>query len=114
MSDEMVIFTRTFDLLTWLLPQTEKFPKSQRFIVTKRLTDAILDFQEALFQANAHRKEKRLIYLRDADACLGKLRLYVRLAYQWKWFTVGQFEHVSKMIEEIGKLLGGWLKQSQL
>ena len=40
MPEEMVIFSRTFDLLTWLLPQAEKFPKPQRFIISQRLTDA--------------------------------------------------------------------------
>ena len=114
MPEEMVIFSRTFDLLTWLLPQAEKFPKSQRFFVTKRLLDAAMNFQEALIHANAHRQEKRLNYLRDADAYLGDLRLYLRLVYQWKWLSSSQYEHVSKMIEEIGRLLGGWMKQSGL
>ena len=49
---ELVIFTQTYDLLTWLLPQCERFPKSQRFVVTQRLQDAALDFQEAIFEAN--------------------------------------------------------------
>jgi four helix bundle protein len=112
MVENMVIFTRTFDLLTWLLPAIEKFPKAQRFMVTKRLTDAALDFQEALFDANARRGEERLTYLRCADAHLNKLRLYLRLSYQWHWLKAGQYEHVCKQIEEIGRLLGGWLKQS--
>jgi len=43
---------------------------------------------------------------------LTTLRLYLRLAYQWRWLDSGQYEHVSKMVEEIGRLLGGWLKQS--
>lgn len=112
MSNEMVIFTRTFDLLTWLLPAADHFPKAQRFVVTKRLTDAVLDFQEALFDANAERQVERTAYLRRADAHLNKLRLYLRLAYQWRWLDSGQYEHVSKMVEEIGRLLGGWLKHS--
>lgn len=112
MPEEMVIFTRTFDLLTWLLPSAEGFPKAQRFTVTKRLTDAALDFQEALFHANARRDGERLEYLQEADAHLDKLRLYLRLVYQWQWLSVGQYEHVSKMVEEIGRLLGGWIKQS--
>jgi hypothetical protein len=112
MSEDMVIFTRTFDLLTWLLPCCQKFPKAQRFIVTKRLEDAALDFQEALFHANAHRGTVRLQHLRDADAHLNTLRLYLRFAFQWGWLSSGQYEHVSKMVAEIGKLLGGWLKQS--
>lgn len=114
MSGDMVIFSRTFDLLTWLLPHCENFPRAQRYLVTQRLGDSILDFQEALFYANSGRGEQRLRHLREADAHLGKLRLYLRLTYQWQWFDSGQYEHVSKMIEEIGRLLGGWLKQSAL
>jgi len=112
MSEEMVILTRTFDLLTWLLPHCERFPKAQRYLVVQRLGDAALNFQEALFHANSKRGEARLAHLREADAYLTTLRLYLRLAYQWAWFNSGQYEHVSKMVEEIGRLLGGWIKQS--
>lgn len=111
MSD-MVIFTRTYDLLTWLLPHCEKFPKAQRYFVVQRLADAALDFQEALCHANAHRGDQRLSHLHNADARLTTLRLYLRLAFDWRWLSTGQYEHVSKMIEEIGRLLGGWTKQS--
>ncbi len=112
MPEEMVIFTRTLDLLTWLLPQCEHFPKNQRFVVTKRLQDAALDFQEALYDANTHDGSQRLVHLRSADAHLNKLRLYLRLAHQWRWLSSGQYEHVSRMTAEIGRLLGGWIKQS--
>jgi hypothetical protein len=38
MSDqEMPIFTRTFDFLTWLLPATHHFPRAHRFTFTRRL-----------------------------------------------------------------------------
>jgi hypothetical protein len=47
--------------------------------------------------------------MREAVAYLTTLRLYLRLAYQWAWLNIGQYEHVSKMVEEIGRLLGGWL-----
>lgn len=111
--EDMVILTRTFDLLIWLLPRAEKFPAAQRFVVTKRLTDAALDFQEALFDANAHGGANRLAHLIDADAHLDKLRLYLRLAHQWRWLTAGQYQHVSAMVAEIGKLLGGWMRQTK-
>ncbi len=109
----MVIFTRTYDLLTWLLPHTVKFPKAQRFVVTERLSDAALDFQEAIFDANAHAGHERLAHLRQADAHLNKLRLYLRLVQRWGWLTSGQYEHVSAMVAEVGRLLGGWIKQTQ-
>lgn len=110
---EMVIFTRTYDLLGWLLPQAERFPRAQRFVVTQRLTGAALDFQEAIFAANAHRGRARLADLEQADARLNTLRLYLRLAHDWHWLTPGQYRHVSAMVVELGRLLGGWLKASR-
>lgn len=109
---ELVILTQTYDLLTWLLPQCERFPKSQRFVVTQRLQAAALDFQEALFEANAHMGTARLDRLRTADAHLNKLRLYLRLSRQWNWLSSGQYEHVSRMVASVGRLLGGWIKQT--
>jgi hypothetical protein len=110
---DLVIFTQTYDLLTWLLPQCERFPKSQRFVVTQRLQGAALDFQEALFEANARGGARRLEHLQAADAHLNKLRLYLRLARQWDWLSGGQYEHASRGVAGVGKLLGGWLKQTQ-
>jgi hypothetical protein len=45
------------------------------------------------------------------DAALNRLRLYLRMAHQWRWLSIGQYEHVSRMVTEIGRLLGGWLQQ---
>ena len=112
MAEEMIVFTRCYDLLAWLMPKAEKFPRAFRFTVTQRLMDAALDLQEALFEAQSLREAARLEALRNADVALNRLRLYLRLAYQWHWLNAGQYEHVSTLVAEIGKLLGGWIKQS--
>ena len=112
MGEEMVIFTRCFDLLTWLMPKAEKFPRAYRFTVTQRLMDAALDVQETLFTAQSQRAAARLTALRAADAALSRVRLYLRLAHQWQWLNTGQYGHASEMVAEIGRLLGGWLKQA--
>ncbi len=111
--NDLVIFTQTYDLLTWLLPQCERFPKTQRFVVTQRLLAAALDFQESIFEANARSGGARLAHLQAADAQLNKLRLYLRLAHHWAWLSAGQYEHVSRMVAGLGKLLGGWIKQTR-
>ena len=113
MSDDMIILTKTFDLLAWLGPRSEKFPKSYRLTVTQRLMNSALDFQEALFDAQSQGGTTRQKHLRSADANLNKLRLYLRLAHRWKWLNDGQYKHVSSMVAEIGRMLGGWLKASQ-
>ncbi len=112
MAEEMVIFTRTYDFISWLLPLTESFPRSQRFVVTQRLQNAALDFQELLIEANAERGAHRMEKLKSADAELRKVRLYLRLGQKWDWIKEGQYRHASAMVAEIGKLLGGWKKVS--
>lgn len=110
MSEEMVILTRTFDLLAWLLPRSEKFPKLYRLTVTQRLMGSALDFQEEIFEAINQSGTTRRKHLRTADSHLNKLRLYLRLVHHWRWFNDGQYRHVSVMVAEIGRLLGGWIK----
>ena len=109
----MVIFTRTYDFLSWIIPCTQNFPRSQRFVVTKRLQDAALDFQERIIEANRLWGRARLARLHEADAELDKVRLYLRLVVRWEWMSESQYRHVSGMVKEIGKMLGGWIKQTK-
>lgn len=106
----MPIFTRTFDFLAWLLPITNNFPRAHRHTVTKRLLDAAFDFNERIEEANVRRGQSRQAQLQLADEALGKVRAYLRLTSRLGWLSSGQYRHVSAMIVEIGKLLGGWIK----
>jgi hypothetical protein len=110
MAEELVLLTRTFDLLDWLLPKIETFPKAYRYTVTRHLADALLDFQEKLFLARKQRGARRLDLLTECDAHLEAVRVYLRLAHRWRWINDGQYEHVSRLAAEVGRLLGGWLK----
>jgi hypothetical protein len=107
---EMPIFTRTFDLLTWLLPATNHFPKIHRHTFTRRLLDAAFDLRERLEEANLRKANARIQQLLLADEALTKMRMYLRLAARWGWLSLGQYEHVAVMTNEIGRLLGGWQK----
>ena len=100
---EMPIFTRTYDLLTWLLPATNHFPRAHRHTVMRRLLDAAFDLRERLEEANLRHGAARLERL--ADEALARVRLYLRLATRWRWFSEGQYEHVATMVAEIGRLL---------
>jgi len=106
----MVIFTRTFDFLTWLLPVTNHFPRAHRHTFTRRLLDAAFDLREYLEEAQLRKGTVRKERLRLADEALARVRMYLRLAARWQWLSPGQYHHVSEMLNEIGRLLGGWLK----
>ena len=102
------IFVKTSDFILWLLEHTEKFPKSERFRLARRLEDSAFAFYETLIRATRS-KQKRAVLL-QADLELDKLRLYLRMAHARKLTNPQQYRFAAAAVIEIGRLLGGWLK----
>lgn len=108
--NESPIFSRTYDLLRWLLPQAIKFPREYRFTLAERVQRRALDFQETLITAGLQRGSARTASLRHADTQLAQLRQTLRLCHDLDLLTLRQYEHVAERLAEIGRLLGGWRK----
>lgn len=103
---ESPIFVRTYDWLRWLLPLTLQFPKSQRFLMAQRLQEKSLDFYDFLVAAG--RRVNVVQNLQQADVLLEQIRLNVRLCRDLDLLKPRQYEHAARLLDEIGRLLGGW------
>ena len=71
MAEDMIVFTRMFDLLAWLLPKCERFPRMYRSSVTQRLMDSALDAQEQAREQDegGHRQRRHGVWpAPDAEA----------------------------------------------
>jgi hypothetical protein len=108
MPKQSPLFSKTYDFILWLLNHTEKFPKSERFRMGKRLEDTAFAFYETLMIA-VRSQDKQMI-LSGADLELNKLRLYIRLSRDRNLTNPRQYQYAAERLTEIGKLLGGWLK----
>jgi hypothetical protein len=106
------IFVKTYDFLLWLIPLTLKFPKSQRFLLAERLSKMALDFYDLILEAvlEPARQTERLD---AADKLLTKIRLYLRLSHDLQCISPGQLEHAARLMDEIGRLIGGWKRKQQ-
>jgi hypothetical protein len=107
---ESPIYSRMYDLLLWLLPQVAQFPRAHRFGLGERITRLGLDLQDTLISAGLKPVSERRSFLFQADIQLAKLRRLLRLCKDLQVLSMGQYEHVSRMLAEIGRLLGGWHK----
>ena len=58
------------------------------------------------------RGNNRYKALIQADSSLDKAIHYLRLCQNWGWLNQGQYQHAVNFVAEIGRLLGGWIKQS--
>ncbi len=105
--NESPVFTKTHDLLLWLLPATRKFPRDQRFVLARRLQDQAFALQDALVSAGIDALNRQR-YLVQADTALTGLRKTLLLCHQMQLLSDGQYRHASGMTAEVGRLLGSW------
>lgn len=108
---ESPIFVRTYDWLHWILPLTLQFPKSQRFLMAQRLQEKSLRFYDHLVAAG--RRVNVADNLQQADVLLEQIRLNVRLCRDLNLLQPRQYEHAARLLDEIGRLLGGWLAKQK-
>jgi hypothetical protein len=106
------IFVKHYDLMAWLIPKTLAFPKSQRGVLARQIQTELFRIYEALVAAASDKEPAA--HLAAADQGLIRLRFYLRLSRELRLLSVGQYEHVSRLTDEVGKLLGGWKKKAGL
>ncbi|MBI2026648.1 MAG: diversity-generating retroelement protein Avd [Deltaproteobacteria bacterium] len=105
---ELPIFVLWMDFLKWLLCQTEKFPKKSRFTFSNRIDNMALDIVEQIIEAR-YSKSKFLI-LRQINIKLEKFRILFRISYESRFLSFESYKYGIKKINEVGQMLGGWLK----
>lgn len=98
----------TYQLLLWLIPVLEGFPRSQKFQLADRMQTCALDVLDLLIEA-AYSKEKAA-HLRRANLALEKLRISVRLSKDLRHLDFKKYEHAARLIDTIGRQVGGWLR----
>ncbi|MBK8174676.1 MAG: diversity-generating retroelement protein Avd [Rhodospirillales bacterium] len=105
-----VALEKAYQFVVWLVPTVEKFPRAQKFLLGDRIQSAALDILEGLVEATYTRN--RAPVLRSVNLKLEKLRLLIRLASDLQILDLRRYEHAARTIDEIGRLVGGWLKAS--
>ncbi len=93
----------------WILDKTEKFPKSSRFSLASILANATLDFLEHIIEAKFMSCRKPV--LQKASITLEKIRFFLRISCSQRYLSEKQYLFISKMVDETGRMIGGWLKE---
>jgi len=110
-NQDLPVFVKWIDFLEWLLPVTERFPKRVRFSFSERINQLALDIVEDLVEARYSNNKREI--LRRANLRLEKLRVLLRISNKQKFLDYKLYEYAMQEINQVGKMLGGWLKQQQ-
>ncbi len=109
--EELVVPTKTYDLMLWSYHHTGKFPRYHRFVLGERTERNLDDLLEALIRAKYTRQRRE--FLEQANLLLEILRFQMRLAKDLQCLKVESYGFATKAIDEAGKLVGGWLRSGE-
>jgi len=105
---DLKLFQKTYDYYEWVYPHLKNYPKSERFTLVQKIEDSLLELLSMVVMAR--KADGDLEYLEKADQELEKLRVFMRLSKDLEFISIVLYEDSSEKLDEIGKLLGGWMK----
>ena len=70
-----------------------------------------IELAELIFTAGFAAKENKAVIIKKASLKLDLLKFFVQLALESKLIPAEKYLELSKKLEEIGRMLGGWRKQ---
>lgn len=108
---ELIALQKAYDCYLYLHIVLKKFPKSEKFVLSADIKLTFFEMLKLFLIANKSAYKKKLLY--EADVQLDLLRFRIRIAYDLKFMSAKQYEILSKKLNEIGRLLGGWIKSSK-
>jgi len=107
---ELIIYQKHYDFMLYSFPIIGRFPKEQRFVLGQQIENSMLEIGQMIVHANKLRQKKGKLY--EIDIALEKLRFLIRLAKDLKMMSISKYGHHCERLDEIGRLLGGWLKRA--
>ncbi len=63
-TEELVVITKTYDLILWSCNHTSRFPRQHRFVLGERLERNLYDLLETLIRAKYQRERASLLEAR--------------------------------------------------
>ncbi|MDP2587787.1 MAG: four helix bundle protein [bacterium] len=88
------------------------FPKDTRYTLGAKVDVLFLEVAEALFVASRVERAYKLPFLRKASLKLDLLRFFLQVAWESKSLDTKKYIRMSEHFDEIGRMLGGWQKQT--
>lgn len=107
--DDLPIIQKAYNTAIYLIPVLERMPRAHRFTLGDRIANAVYDFLELLTVARFTRDKLQM--LKEANLLLERLRLLLRLAKDLKAVSIKSYGHATGMMEEVGAMLGGWIRK---
>jgi four helix bundle protein len=110
---DIPIFKHSYELYRRLHELRIHVAKQDRHTLWQRLENAALTVLEGILRASTMTKSEKLTVLEAVSHDLNVTRVFIRLAKDTKVIDIGKYDDFQHQVDEIGRMLGGWIKQTK-
>ena len=109
---DIPILKKTYELYSVFHEYRRVVSKADRFTVYERSENLIVDLIELFLEAGYTKSGNKSAVLEKASVKLNTLRFFIRLMKETRVFDLKKYTTLQGMIDEIGRMLGGWIRSS--
>ena len=106
--EDLQILQKTYDMILYSQSPLNQFPKFEKHVLAAEIRKTMNNLLSLIITAN--KKYYKKTTLQEIDVELEKLRTFIRLSKDLKYIDIKKYEVWSRLLTEIGRMLGGWMK----
>lgn len=110
---DIPIFKRSYDLYKTFYVLRQTVSKQDRYTIWQRGENLILDILEGIILAGQTPRAEKLEILEGISLKINVLRVIIRLAKDVKTINNQQYLLLENIVDEIGRMIGGWIKSTK-
>ena len=108
---KLLIYQKYVDLIEYGYKLLIKYPKYEKYALASEVRRNMYQSLKYILYANKiANKYNRLDILNRLDAEIAMQSFLVRFSFKNRYINTSNYYEWSKRLEEIGKILGGWIK----
>jgi len=107
---DVPIVRKTYELHQTLHDFQRTIPKADRYTIWQRCENRSLEILEGFIRTTYLPQNMRPQHLLNISAHVDMLRIFIRLCFDVKAISQKKFIDLQAKVDEIGRMLGGWIK----
>ncbi len=90
----------------------DKLPKTYRYTLGYKIDTSFIEFGEQITAAFYSKDQQKISHLNNASQKLNFLNFLLKIAWEIRVVGTDRYAAIGQALAEIGRMLGGWQKQS--
>jgi len=107
---DIPIIKNLYELYKLFYNYSISFPKKDKYTLGAKCETYIITTIELLLEASNTYKREKLELIKKANSKFDTLKIFIRLLKDLNIIDDKKYIELQKRIQEIGKMLGGWIK----